>query len=486
MRPALKLALAVIALSLPPALARADVTPENAQALEQSIHDWLSGLVGSMAGIPDRPVTIEPEDDHYRVMLPLDDVLTALGLDVSNATFTAEARPLPGDRWAIDDIRIPNLKVEVPAGMPGGPVTWSMSIPDQHISAVVDPSLATATTFDAEISGQTSTTEGPNGAHASAIQHYIAHSVWMPSGDGRIDITSSTEAQMMKASQLMPDGTPLNWSVGRLRGNLHIEGLAAASFTSILREAMDLVPAVTEAQQSGHLAPPARQQAKQLLMQIRNLVGGFGGGETLEDVRFEAAAHGGSIAKLEVGFGAGTAQGKLDLHLRLALDGVDSTDIPAGPLREYLPRHVAIDPHVSGLPVEEATQLLLAAIDADQPDPDALEEQALALLQKSPMTVAVDNLDLDLGPARLHGGGGVRISAPDEISGEGTISIVGLDALMKQATRVPELKPALPVLIMMKGLGQQQGNATIWRISYSGDKVMVNDNDLSTMLPGGK
>jgi hypothetical protein len=42
------------------------------------------------------------------------------------------------------------------------------------------------------------------------------------------------------------------------------------------------------------------------------------------------------------------------------------------------------------------------------------------------------------------------------------------------------------VLIMMKGLAQQQGNATIWRISYSGDKIMVNDNDLSTMLPGGK
>ena len=102
------------------------------------IHDWLSGLVGSMVAIPDRPVTIQPEDDHYRVTLPLDDALTGLRLDASNATFTAEARPLPGDRWALDDIRIPNMKVQVPAGMPGGPVTWSMSIPQQHISAIVD------------------------------------------------------------------------------------------------------------------------------------------------------------------------------------------------------------------------------------------------------------------------------------------------------------------------------------------------------------
>ena len=126
----------------------------------------------------------------------------------------------------------------------------------------------------------------------------------------------------------------------------------------------------------------------------------------------------------------------------------------------------------------------MTAIDSDQPNPDALQQQALALLRKSPVTVAIDHLDLDLGPARLRGGGSVQIAAPNAISGEGRISIVGLDALMKQATTVPELKPALPVLIMMKGLGQQQGDTTVWRIRYSGNKVMVNGNDLSAMIPG--
>jgi hypothetical protein len=56
----------------------------------------------------------------------------------------------------------------------------------------------------------------------------------------------------------------------------------------------------------------------------------------------------------------------------------------------------------------------------------------------------------------------------------------------KSAATVPELKPALPILIMMKGLGQQEGNSTTWRITYSGNKIMVNDNDLSSMLPGAK
>ena len=335
MRPALKLAPAVIALALAPSLARAQVSPENAQALEQQIHDWLSGLVGPTVSIPDHPVTIAPEDDHYRVTLPLDDALTGLGLDATNATFTAEARPLPGDRWALDDIRIPNMKVQVPAGMPGGPVTWSMSIPDQHISAVFDPSLATASTFDADISGQTSTTEGQSGAHASAVEHYTAHSVWMPTGDGRVDILSTTDGEKMKASQIMPDGTPLNWSVGRMHGTLRIDGVAAASVLSIVHEVQDLAPMMTEAQQTGHLPPAGRQRAKALLTQIRNLLGGFQSEETLQDLHFESGGHGGSLSKLAIGLGGGADGGKLDFHIRLALDGIDSPDIPVGPLREY-------------------------------------------------------------------------------------------------------------------------------------------------------
>ena len=486
MQPALKLAPAVIALALAPSLAHAQVSPENAQALEKQIHDWLDGLAGSVIDIPDRPITVEPDGDHYHVTLPLADALNGLGLDTSDATFTAEARPLPGDRWAFDDIRIPNLKVQVPDGMPGGPMTWSMNIPNQRISALIDLNLATASTFDAEISGETSTTEGQDGAHASAIEHYTAHSVWMPTGDGRVSIVSTTDGEKMSASQIMPDGTPLNWSIGKMHGSLRIDDVAAASVLGMVREAQALVPMMTEAQQSGHLAPEGRKRAKALLMQVRNLLGGFQTEETLDTLRFESQGHSGSLSKLEIGLGAGANQGKLEVRIRLAIDGVDSPDLPAGPLRQYLPRHVSIDPRISGVPVDDATHLLSAAIDSDQPDPDALQAQALALLKKSPVTVALDHLDLDLGPARLRGGGSVRISAPNAITGQGTVSIVGFDALMKQAATVPEMKPALPVLIMMKGLGKQEGDATTWRIRYSGNKVMVNDNDLSAMLQGMK
>lgn len=487
MRPLRTHSLALIALALlAPSMARAEVSPENAQALEQQLHDWLNGLIGSLIGVPDRPVQIVPEDDHYRVTVPLGDALAGLGLEATSATFTAEARPLPRDRWALDDIRIPNVKIVAPAGASGKAFGWSLSIEEQHISAVIDPGLATVSTFDTEIAGQTSTNEGQNGAHASSLEHYVAHGVWMPAGDGRLDMIGNSQGTNLKASQIMPDGTPVNWSIGRLQSDVRIDGVAAASFGAIIHAAFDLAPAITEAQQTGRLPPEAREPARVLIRQIRDLLNGFEGSETLEEMHLEAAGYSGSFSRLAMGFGAGGRQGKVDIHVRLALDGLETPDVPAGPLHDYLPRHIAVDPRISGLPIEDATQLLLRAIDSDEPNGAELSEQAAALLQRSPVTIGLDSLDLELGPARLHGSGGVEISGPDQVSGEGRITMIGLDALMRSAATVPELKAALPVLIMAKGLGQQEGNATTWRVTYSGNKIMVNDNDLSAMLPGAK
>jgi len=112
--------------------------------------------------------------------------------------------------------------------------------------------------------------------------------------------------------------------------------------------------------------------------------------------------------------------------------------------------------------------------------------QATALLHTAPVTVGLDDVEIDLGPARLRGGGELRIAAADEMSGEADITITGLDALIRQAAAIPQMKQALPVLIMLKGLGRQDGNATRWKITYSGKKVMVNGNDLSALLPGRK
>jgi hypothetical protein len=480
----------IVALALlAPAVARADVTAEQAQSLEQQLHDWLSGLVGPVVGIGDRPVRLTPEGDHFRVEIPMQAAATAVGLDAADATITAEARPLPGDRWALDDIHIPD-QLRITGAGPDAPINWSMKIAQQQISAVFDPSLATASSFDADVHGQTSTSEGGPGAHASAIEHYVTHTVLLPTSDGRVDVLANSTGDKMAGSQAMPDGSPVNWSVEHVQNNVRIDGVAAGSLGTILRAAMDMVPVAMSAQQSGHppagVPPEARQAARTVVTQLRNLWSGFTMDETLDSMRFEAAGHTGSISRLGMGVAAGARGGKLDLRMNFAIDGIDSPDIPAGPLRSYLPHHIAFRPRLTGVPLEDATQLLLRAIDSDGTHGDELTEQAMALLRKAPATVGVDGVDIDLGPAHLRGSGEMRIAAANDMSGHADITVIGLDALIKQASAVPELKSGVPFLLMAKGFGVQEGNATRWKISYSGKKIMVNDNDLSSMLPGAK
>ena len=42
---------------------------------------------------------------------------------------------------------------------------------------------------------------------------------------------------------------------------------------------------------------------------------------------------------------------------------------------------------------------------------------------------------------------------------------------------------AAPVLIFLKGIAKQEGNESVWSITYADKKVMVNDTDLSDLMP---
>jgi len=151
-------------------------------------------------------------------------------------------------------------------------------------------------------------------------------------------------------------------------------------------------------------------------------------------------------------------------------------------MRAYMPRHIEFAPSIGGVPAKDLRALLLRAADSEGNDP-GLKAQADELMQKGPLTVGLDSLALDFGPATLRGTGELRIVGPDDVEGEAHVTATGLDALIQQANTVPELKQAEPVLFMLKGLGRQDGARTVWDITYRDRKVLVNGNDLSGMMP---
>ena len=72
---------------------------------------------------------------------------------------------------------------------------------------------------------------------------------------------------------------------------------------------------------------------------------------------------------------------------------------------------------------------------------------------------------------------------PFRHSAKAELRATGLDALIRRANAVPELKIAAPVLIFLKGIARQDGNESVWAISYVDRKMVVNDTDLSGLMP---
>ena len=108
---------------------------------------------------------------------------------------------------------------------------------------------------------------------------------------------------------------------------------------------------------------------------------------------------------------------------------------------------------------------------------------SMALLAANPVALAIEDLLLDIGPMRLKGEGSVDVSSPDDINGRAELRATGFDALIRRANAVPELKVAAPVLIFLKGIAKHEGNETVWQITYADKKMMVNDTDLSDLMP---
>jgi hypothetical protein len=181
----------------------------------------------------------------------------------------------------------------------------------------------------------------------------------------------------------------------------------------------------------------------------------------------------------------GVTDGKLELATEISVEGVDSPEIPKGIYRDYLPRKITLKPRISGVPSEDLVKLLLRAIDSDANDLAELQEAAMGLLGAGPLEIAIDELGIDLGRASLAGTGSLDVASVTDITGEAEINLKGLDALIKTANTTPDLKQIAPVLIFLKGIGKQDGDATVWNIAYQDNNITVNDTDLSALMPGG-
>ena len=526
--PGLRLLLAsvcVAALSVP---ARADdapsLTTEQRQSLDKAVSLWGMGLLGGDYGAP---YTVSPDGGHYRVEVLLDGPVGHGGARVEGGKITVSATSLDGGRWAFDDLHYPASFRLIPPPDKNGAPSDAIAVASQSVTrtshVVIDPSLATISSFDSSAAGIAVSAASEKLALDIKADRSTSHSAWQPASGGRVDVTATSAADGVTYSRPGDDGFHL--TVHRLTSESHSMGFAPGRLGDAVRAALQLIetmpaPAknaadatptpkaeVAPAPDTGSSTPddapdksaavppmpkmPPLTAAERVVLHrmLDALHDAYGSTDqviTVEGVAFNGQGHDVTLERLAVSQSLAAPDDKADIKMRIAVDGIDSPELPPGSLHDLVPHHIVLAPHTTGIPVNDLFAMIAKVIDTDNPKADDFAAEGSAMLAHSPITTGLDELAFDMGPAKLAASGNIRTSAPNSVVGTADIKVTGLDALIKLASSDPLLQQGAPVLVFLKGIGQQNGDVVTWKIAFVDQKLTVNGTDMSQMIPHGR
>ncbi len=478
--------LAMSLLVLVPLAARADETLDAA-ALQAQLRDWVAGLMGPGAAPSSHEVQVTAAGDDLRFELPVAGPVGSTGWRLSGDPVIAMAKPLDGGLWAIKSLRLPTpLRAEQDRPPGGRPRDWRLTLAEQTISGQFDPGLTTGSSLAATLRGfALASPTGDDGTQTTRFDRYTWIGGWKPGSEGRVTVTGEGKGENLS---ILTDGPGLfervSVTAAALRNSMRVDRLSFERLGAAVRGMMALLPGAAPGPDAAGAAesfsPQDRARLRDLVLAVRDLLGGARQETTLDHLRFEIGGQGGTVASVSFGGAAAATNGIAEVSMRLSVDGVDVPAVRQGPLRDYLPRHLTLAPRVSGIPADELASLLLRALDGD--DPQLLQAEAFNVLGKSPLKAGFDDMVLDLGAAVVKASGTVTIGASDDIAGTARIVATGLDGLIRRADTVPDLRGVAPVLLLLKGIGEQKGDATTWKIVYADGQAAVNGTDLSTLL----
>jgi hypothetical protein len=465
-----------LALLLPVGAVAQSIDQDGALTLQQNLQSWFANLLGPNLGATAERLRVTAQDDHFNVILPFAD--TAGDNQVS-----ADIRPLDGGRWSVDALHLPTasrftLQVPEPGGPPGDKVTteFAASIGTQASHAVLDPAFATASRLDVDLGNLGLVTDSARQHQEQHVDRYVVQATLEPR-DGRLDLVEAGTITGWRTASRVGDKAAVAFGADRIQAHGRIDGIdrdhAAAMLTAVSGLVANLPPAAAAQHGGAALSAPARAALRVLIESLRGIVTGVQGEETIDGLHVAVAGQGEALVRhLRFGIDSAAPDGMLHASLDIALDGLAVQDQPPQ-VAALVPHHLELRPSVAGLSLAGLTALALEATDQDA-DPARLQADAMTLLTGGGVTAGLDTLDLDVGPAELHGRGHVVMTGPGEYKAEAHVTATGLDDLMKQAGGNPNLQQVLPFLAMARGFARPEGNHLAWDIVAGPSGLTVN------------
>lgn len=444
-------------------------------SLAQQLRAWLSGLTG--VAVPELPLRITPEGDHYRAVLPI------AGADKAGS-ISATLRPLDGGRWAVEDFALPPIShftMRVPA--PDDPTRTvpaaaTLGLAGQDGRMLIDPSLASPSSFEARLRGVTLDVAGGGQKQHQEMDRYETSGTATPTPGGRLDLVQDATIEGWRIAAEPASGEVFALQARALRAKGRLDGLNPERLAPLVRAIL----ALTAAQEGDEAA--TRAALHRLVEALRDSVRSGRMEESFDHLQIAMAGQEATIGTLRLAFAADAPEGRLAGSIGLEMAGLEIPSLPP-PFAAWVPRRVALHPVLSGVGVAELTGLALAAT-ATPPDDQARDAALAALFNGPGITIGIDPLTIELPAARLDATGSVVVRGPDRYAGRAKVILTGFDALMAQAQDDPNLRDIAPVLILARGLAKPEGDHLVWDVVADESGGTVNGVDISSLVGGGQ
>jgi hypothetical protein len=481
--------LCLLALASGPA--RAQSGGADADALKASVMQVLSLATFGMISMPDQGIAVTQEGRDYRMRLPLSGFAAP-----ADAAVVARARPLAGGRVDIESMVFPSSGlIDVPLAT-GLTNRVEFSVGRQTISGTVDPTLATESTYTADFGDvRIATAQGEHHGEQT-IDHVATDGTFSTGGDGRLTFMAQSRGTGFHMIGHGPNGFTSDTSARALAGHFSVEGLDRNRGARLLAAFRGLVAAGAEAREQRAESPPGqpnpgisskqRQDLGAMVAAVDGLLNRIEVDETMEEVHFSVGtATGGAvgtIGSLRLAMTGDAAEDRLNTRLGVTLEGIAVPDlaVEAGGL---IPHHVDLKTVLAGVPVARLKALLREAA-RDHTNSSQLEAQARSLLSDPQARIAIETLAFDAGPLSVTGSAKLLPRASGQLGGEIHIVARGVDALLAQVQRQPNLQQAMPLIFMAKGMGRAQGDSLVWDIALGDGPPTINGTRFGQ--PAGK
>lgn len=480
---------AVIAVALAATPGFANTTEVEARLVEIDLREWVSRQFGSFFGLAASSLRVVAQGDVLALELPFGGPIAEGAVSLVPGSISLMLKPLEGGRYAVENAHVSMpLSARVAKGPKGTPSEMTVNVSEQSVRGTIDPSLATTSTLDTRLLEYDVAIQADGGRQLSHADIVTSHSVWQPAGAGRVNMNGESVIEGYITTEQGPDGKPTRLSVDRIRVTGGVDQFDFTRLGAANRAFQELIGlAGGSGPRSGKvpLSPPQKAALRTVIGELGVVFQSLRSEQVWENARLQVGDQSGSLRRMALGFSMSAPNGVAEIRFPILLEGFDSPQIPPGPMRDVLPRGLSLTPRLSGLSKAGLLDLLSRAAVAS-PDRFDFETAADELLEQGRLSLGIEDFAIQIGPMKLSGEGAIEIAPGRQFSGEAKIRANGLDALIRRANAIPDLKPALPVLIFLKGIGRQDGREVVWYINYADREILVNDTNLSDMLPASR